>query len=47
MVIQSAAEREPPQAMTRGEAHLASFFLLKSDIGAPSYRIIYVNEGQA
>jgi hypothetical protein len=39
--------REPPQVKTRGEVHLASFFLLELDIGAPSYRIIYGNEVQA
>jgi hypothetical protein len=38
---------EPPQAMTEGEARLASFLLLKLDIRAPYYYIIYGNEGEA
>jgi hypothetical protein len=29
--------RESPQAMTEGEVHLASFFLLELDVEALSY----------
>jgi hypothetical protein len=33
--------------MIKGEASLAFFLLRELDIRAPSYCIIYVNEGQA
>jgi hypothetical protein len=46
-VTLSVAKKEPPQAMTRGEVCLASFFLLELDAVAPSCWIIYGNEGQA
>jgi hypothetical protein len=35
---------EPPQAMTRGEVHLAFFLLVQLDILAPTCWIIYGNE---